>query len=257
MLKAFVSTCAAVALVYGLSAPATAYTLDRRTLFTFNQPIALPGVTLPAGTYTFQLADPTTGAKVVQVLNHSGTQTFAMLLSIPAYRAEPAKKSEFSFMETASGMPAAVEVWWQEGSTRGYEFIYPKRQVDRLTRGVPPEPTASKARPSVTADSTIASESSALPVFADTDADSDANIAGASSVEQAPDRQGQLARPAPEPLSAQDPAPQSADQGPREESADQGVREELPRTATFLPFAVVVGTLMLFGGGWLSRKARS
>ena len=49
-----------VALVCGLSSPATAYTLDRRTLFTFNQPIALPGMTLPAGTYTFRLADPMT-----------------------------------------------------------------------------------------------------------------------------------------------------------------------------------------------------
>ena len=250
MLRAFVSTCAAVALVYGLSAPVTAYTLDRRTLFTFNQPITLPGMTLPAGTYTFRLADPTTGGKVVQILNHSGTQSFAMLHSIPAYRAEPARESEFSFMETASGMPAAVKIWWQEGSTRGYEFIYPKSQVDRLTRGIPSEPTV-KARASVTADSTIASESSALRDFAETDADATADIADAPLAEQAPDPQGQLDRPAPAPVSAQEPAPQPADQG------DPGAREELPRTATFLPRAVVMGTLMLFGGGWLVRKARS
>ena len=242
MFKTFVSTCALVALVCGLSAPATAYTLDRRTLFTFNQPIALPGVTLPAGTYTFRLADPMTGGKVVQVLNDNGTQSYAMLLSIPAYRQEAATESEISFMETASGMPAAVKIWWQEGSTRGYEFIYPKTQTDRLARGVPPAPTVNDRRPSATADSTIASRSSARADSAEANAEETAGAA------QAPDRQGQLAQPAPAPLSAQEPTPQSS---------DQGTREELPRTATFLPLAVMVGTLMLFGGGWLARKARS
>jgi hypothetical protein len=249
----------------GLSAPAAVYTLDRRTLFTFNQPIALPGMTLPAGTYTFRLADPMTGGKVVQILNRSGTESFALLLSIPAYRAEAARESEIGFMETASGMPAAVKVWWQEGSTRGYEFIYPKTQVDRLSRGVPPAPTVSTARPSATADVAIASEPSALPGFAEADlpgcadahlpgfAEADAGatteeIADAPGAAQAPDRQGQLVQPAPAPLSAQEPTPQST---------DQGTREELPRTATLLPLAVVMGTLMLFGGGWLARKGRS
>ena len=252
MLKTFASTCAMVALVCGLSSPATAYTFDHRTLFTFNQPIALPGMTLPAGTYTFRVADPTTSGKVVQILNGSGTQSFAMLLSIPAYRADPAEEPEISFMETASGMPAAVKIWWQEGSTRGYEFIYPKTQTDRLARGVPPAPTLNKARPSATAHSTVESGSSALPDSAEANAEETAVASGeteyASSAAQAPDRQGQLAQPAPEPLSAPEPTPQSA---------DQGTREELPQTATFLPFAVIVGTLMLFGGGWLARKARS
>ena len=243
MFKTFVSTCALVALVCGLSAPATAYTLDRRTLFTFNQPIALPGVTLPAGTYTFRLADPMTGGKVVQVLNDNGTQSYAMLLSIPAYRQDAATESEISFMETASGMPAAVKIWWQEGSTRGYEFIYPKTQTDRLARGVPPAPTVNKTRPSATADSTIASRSSARWQTL-----RKRTLKRQPSAAQAPDRQGQLAQPAPAPLSAQEPTPQSS---------DQGTREELPRTATFLPLAVMVGTLMLFGGGWLARKARS
>jgi len=255
MLKTFASTCAMVALVCGLSSPATAYTFDHRTLFTFNQPIALPGMTLPAGTYTFRVADPTTSGKVVQILNGSGTQSFAMLLSIPAYRADAAEEPEISFMETASGMPAAVKIWWQEGSTRGYEFIYPKTQADRLARGVPPAPTLNKARPSATADSTFESGesgSSVLPESREANAEetavSSAKSEDAFSAAQAPDRQGQLAQPAPEPLSAQEPTPQSA---------DQGTREELPQTATFLPLAVMVGTLMLFGGGWLARKARS
>jgi LPXTG-motif cell wall-anchored protein len=242
MLKTFASTCAMVALVCGLSSPAAAYTFDHRTLFTFNQPIALPGMTLPAGTYTFRVADPMTSGKVVQILNSSGTQSFAMLFSIPAYRADAAEKPEISFMETASGMPSAVKIWWQEGSTRGYEFIYPKTQADRLTRGVPPAPTF-KARPSAT----VESGSSALPDSAEANVEETA-VASEEREYASSAAQGQLAQPAPEPLSAQEPTPQSA---------DQGTREELPQTATFLPLAVMVGALMLFGGGWLARKARS
>lgn len=242
MLKAFVSTCVLAALVCGLSAPAAAYTFDHRTLFTFNQPVALPGVTLPAGTYTFRLADPTTGSRVVQVLNHSGTQSFARLLSIPAIRQDSAREPEISFMETAAGMPAAVKIWWQEGSRSGYEFIYPKEQADRLARGVPPAPAISETRPSAFADSEIASRSTSHDV-AEPKAEETAYAAGAA---QAPERQGQLAQPAPVP--AQEPTPSPA---------DQGSREQLPRTASFMPLALMVGTLMLFGGGWLARKARS
>lgn len=244
MARALASTCVLVALVYGLTVPAAAYTFDHRTLFTFNQPIALPGVTLPAGTYTFRLADPTTGGKVVQVLNHSGTQSYAMLLSIPAIRQDVAKEPEISFMETAAGMPPAVKIWWQEGSTRGYEFIYSKEQADRLARGVRPTPAiAADARPSAFTDSDIAGGLSTSPAFeADADAKADTSESG-----RAAEQQDQLGQPAP--LAAQDPTSPSP-------STDQGTREQLPLTASLVPLAVMVGTLMLFGGGWLTRRHR-
>ena len=242
MVKAFVSTCVLAALAYGLSAPAAAYTFDRRTLFTFNQPIALPGVTLPAGTYTFRLADPTTGGRVVQVLNDSGTQSYAMLLSMPATRQDIPEESEISFMETSAGMPAAVKIWWQEGSRSGYELIYTKEQSSRLARGIPSAPVATEARSSSFADSEIASRSTSSDV-AEPDAEETADAAGAV---QGPARQDQLAQPAP--LLAQESTPLPA---------DQGTREQLPRTASFMPLAIALGTLMLFGGGWLARKART
>ena len=39
-------------------------TYDKRTVFTFNRPISLPGVTLPAGKYMFRLVDTETTRKV-------------------------------------------------------------------------------------------------------------------------------------------------------------------------------------------------
>ena len=246
MVRAFVSTCVLAALAFGLSVPATAYTFDRRTRFTFSQPIAIPGVTLPAGTYTFRLVDPTTGSRVVQVLNDSGTRSYAMFLSIPALRTEVPKEPEISFMETGAGMPAAVKTWWQEGSTLGYEFLYPKEQALKLARGAVPAPPAAEARSSASAiaDSEVADQLStpAEPSEATVERRVDA-----STSTRAAEQQGQRAPPAA--VTAQEPTPTPA-------PADQGAREQLPQTASVVPLAVMLGTLMLFGGVWLSRKAK-
>lgn len=224
MSKTFVSICALAALVCGLSAPVAAYIADRHTRFTFSQPIALPGVTLPAGTYTFRLVDPITGGNVVQVLDESGTRTYAMLLSIPASRPDVPKEPEVSFMETAAGMPAAVKIWWQEGSTFGHEFVYPKGQVLRLTQGAIPASTVADARLSADADSQSAGQSSRF-----------ANPAGQAQPPQPPSITAQESTPAP----------------------DQAARAELPRTASRLPLIAILGTLMLLGGAWLRRKTHA
>ena len=63
------SACAAAILTVMSATPALAQggPMDSRTEFTFNQPVELPGVTLPPGTYIFRFADATTGRKVMQV----------------------------------------------------------------------------------------------------------------------------------------------------------------------------------------------
>ena len=240
MLKAFVSTCALAALVCGLSVPVAASIADRHTRFTFSEPITLPGVTLPAGTYTFRLVDPTTGGRVVQVLDESGTRSYAMLLSIPASRPDVPKEPEVSFMETAAGMPAAVKIWWQEGSALGHEFVYPKEQVLRLTQGAIPESTVADARFSTAADSEGVDQSStfASPAGQAVEGRGDP-VRSARAAEQ----QGQPAQPPP--VTAREST----------STPDQRAREELPRTASPLPLMVILGTLILLGGAWLRRKA--
>ena len=134
MLKRFISTSVLVVLVSAMASGANAFTSDKRTYFTFSQPVALPGVTLPAGTYTFRLADDTTTRKVIQVANREGNQSYAMLLTMPAYRMDTPADPEIRFMETASGAPVAVKAWWQAGERIGYEFLYSKEQLAALNR---------------------------------------------------------------------------------------------------------------------------
>jgi hypothetical protein len=142
MLKRLFTTSVLVVLVHAMASGADAMTFDKRTYFTFNQSVALPGVTLPAGTYMFRLADPDTTRRVIQVSDKDGTQSYALLLTMPAYRTEAAKDSEIRFLETPAGAPRAIDAWWYVGDNTGYEFIYSKQQREMLNRVEQPAPVA-------------------------------------------------------------------------------------------------------------------
>jgi len=139
MRKIFVGLIGAAAMVATLAptvVSAQALT-DKRVFFTFSGPVAVPGVTLPAGKYMFRL--PTTIASgerhVMQVLSSDGKTSYAMFLGISANRTDYPTKPEVRFMETAAGTPAAVKTWWYPGDKAGYEFVYPKEQARLLAKG--------------------------------------------------------------------------------------------------------------------------
>src|SRR3954471_24372615 len=79
-MKARWSRRTALALVLGLAAGAASLhawvTPSRLTYLTFSAAVALPGVTLPAGTYAFEPASPNTAANVVLVKNRARTVKF-------------------------------------------------------------------------------------------------------------------------------------------------------------------------------------
>jgi hypothetical protein len=129
-------TCVGACLVASLvAAVATAGIIDKRTTFTFNTPIAVPGVTLPAGSYLFHLADTDNTRDVVQVLSADGKTAYAMFFTLQTWRAEPAKDPELTFIETAADMPHAIRTWWNPGESIGYDFLYPREQARLLARG--------------------------------------------------------------------------------------------------------------------------
>lgn len=129
MLRTAFSVCLFAVLAVFTSIPAEAQTFDRRTYFTFSQPVALPGVTLPPGKYMFRLVDPLSSRKVVQVLDAEGKKSYAMLMSIPKELSGVVpEQPEVRFTETRAGVPHAVQAWWYPGESTGREFIYPKQQ---------------------------------------------------------------------------------------------------------------------------------
>lgn len=128
--------CAVPLLAFVVATTAAAQVPDKQTYFTFSGPVALPGRTLPPGQYLFRIADPMTSSRLIEVRSGNGHIPYGYFFSILAVRPDPAPQPEVRFMETAKGMAPAIETWWYPGSRIGYEFIYSKDQVRRLTHGV-------------------------------------------------------------------------------------------------------------------------
>jgi hypothetical protein len=140
MRKLVVDLTLATALVALLGPPAASAQSvpeDKRVFFTFSGPVAVPGVTLPAGQYLFRLPTKIASGErhVMQVLSADGKNSYAMFFGISANRVDYPTKPEIRFMETAAGMPPAVKTWWYPGDKAGYEFIYPKEQAHLLAKG--------------------------------------------------------------------------------------------------------------------------
>lgn len=128
---------AVVAILGPPAASAQSVPEDKRVFFTFSGPVAVPGVTLPAGKYLFRLPTKIASGErhVMQVLSADGRNSYAMFFGISANRTDYPTKPEIRFMETAAGMPSAVKTWWYPGDKAGYEFIYPKEQARLLAKG--------------------------------------------------------------------------------------------------------------------------
>jgi LPXTG-motif cell wall-anchored protein len=102
---------------------------NQRTVLTLNSPVEVPGQTLPAGTYVFQLANSQSSRHIVQVFNQDENKVLATFLAIPAQRHHPAEQTIVRFLERPAGSPQAIQAWFYPGKTIGHEFVYPKEEA--------------------------------------------------------------------------------------------------------------------------------
>lgn len=128
-----ITAVACTALLLG-AAGAAAQTADRSTYVTFSGPISVPGTTLPAGTYTFRLADSPADRHIVQIFDKDQTKLFATLLAVAAERNQAEGEPVVTFRETPSNMPPALRYWYYAGEKSGNEFVYPKSQALTIAR---------------------------------------------------------------------------------------------------------------------------
>jgi hypothetical protein len=117
---------AAIAALYMLSpVTARAENWTERTTLTFNQPVEIPNLVLPAGTYVFKRIG---GANVVQISHADDTHVLATLITVSDIRDEPSEDTVVTFAERSSGAPKAIKEWFYPGDTVGYEFLYRDQQ---------------------------------------------------------------------------------------------------------------------------------
>lgn len=193
---------------------------NKKTKVTFSAPVEIPGVgaqTLPAGTYTFKLADSQSDRHIVQILSEDETHVYSTILAIPNYRLKPSDNTVMTFAERAAGQPQAIRAWFYPGNQWGEEFVYPKSRALELAK-VTNEPILAmplETEPTVTALKDVPVET-VQP-----------------TAEEAPVVAAVAAEPAPVETAA-------------------AATEPLPHTASTLPLVGLIGLLSLGAGFTLS-----
>jgi hypothetical protein len=134
LMRVMKSICCAAAIVACVASGARADEWNKRTFLTFSGPVQVPGATLPAGTYLFQLADPDNSRHVVMVRDKDEKKIYSMFMTIPNDRLQTPSENVVMFGESPAGVARAVKVWWYPGQRTGEEFVYPKNQAKAIAK---------------------------------------------------------------------------------------------------------------------------
>jgi hypothetical protein len=141
-MKRFTSLAAALFTAAFLAAATTVSAqdsnIDQRTYLTFSGPVQMPGVTLPAGKYTFKLAD-TALHNIMQVYDANGQKIIGQWFFVPRIRTSEEMdkangKPVVNFTEMPAGVPPAIHYFFYPTDLRGKEFIYPKEQAVKIAK---------------------------------------------------------------------------------------------------------------------------
>ena len=121
----FTAVVAILALAAAAAAAPSRASLGRWDRLTFNGPVALPGVILPAGAYIFEVANPDNSLRVVRVSNRAtGRVYFAGFTRLVARPVDLPADQLISFGEAPRGEAVPITVWYPSGRSQGQQFIY-------------------------------------------------------------------------------------------------------------------------------------
>jgi hypothetical protein len=116
--------CGALALALLVAGSGHAF-VNHENQVTFSRPVALPGVVLPAGAYSFDLVDSKSSLDVVVVRNRARTKVYYMGFTTLVRR--PAGMSQnmpVAFAEAPANEPRPIAAWYELGNSIGHQFLY-------------------------------------------------------------------------------------------------------------------------------------
>jgi len=245
-----VIACAALAFL--LMPPASADTWDKKTDVTFSGSVEFPnGTVLAPGHYVMKLLNSASNRHIVQIYNQKQDHMYAMVMTIPAIRLEPAEKTIITFYEAPQNEPLPIHTWFYPGDTVGQEFTYPKGRV-RYAQ------TASVSTQQVVAqvnNQTVTEESTRTTLAQPAEVkvvETPRPIRTEPEIAQAPAAEEPvlLAQAAPQP------EPQALRETTRVDTDDQAPpADKLPATASDAPYWAAA-SMVLLAGAFLTRLAR-
>ena len=92
----------------------------------------VPGPTLPAGSYVFQLADASVSRNLVRITNEATGEQMVLTQAVPTKRTDASGDIVLQFNPTAGSALPALKAWFYPGSIYGYEFVYPDEQARQI-----------------------------------------------------------------------------------------------------------------------------
>ncbi|HZS50707.1 MAG TPA: hypothetical protein VFA54_07595 [Bryobacterales bacterium] len=202
---------------------------NKKTIITFDKPVEVPGMVLPAGTYVFRLADSQSDRHIVQILNKDENHVYATILAIPDYRLQPTGQTVVQFEERAANAPQAIQAWFYPGDNYGDEFVYPEVRARQIAQASSQPVLATKAPPQTPSEMKTAPVETVRP--------------------ETPQKQTEVAQAAPPPA-----PPQQTEQQPAAAPAQPA--QPLPKTASPLPLIGLLGLSSLGIGGVLRAMAK-
>jgi hypothetical protein len=98
---------------------------DRKVLTTFDEPVRVGNIVLPAGKYVLKVVDLKANRQVVQISNADENKVYVILMGVPTERERVSDKCEFTFYDASPGGAKALRSWFYHGVLTGIEFPPP------------------------------------------------------------------------------------------------------------------------------------
>jgi len=112
----------ALALLVAASGHAWGFSHENR--LTFSRPVALPGVVLPAGEYSFDVASPTALDVVVVRNQRSGKVLYMGFTNTVQRPRNMSANAPIAFGEAPANEPRPISTWYEIGNSTGHQFLY-------------------------------------------------------------------------------------------------------------------------------------
>ena len=245
---------------------------DKKTIITITEPLEVPGIVLQPGKYVFKLLNSSSNRHIVEVMNERMDHLYALTFTAAARKIQQKGRTVLTYYEGKGSQPRALRQWYWPGELDGQEFLYPKKQAERISAaaGVKvPEgsiPTSKESGEKLTADNAGKEETSVVAVEA-TPAPAAAEVTTAQVVVTPPAAEPEprtiAAAPVPPPP-APEPAPQVSVTPPAPPEPVTVARstetDTLPQTASSVPMIALGGVMALllaFSMSAFSRRRRA
>ena len=106
---------------------------NQATLFTFSQPVQIPGHVLPAGTYLFEIVN-NFNHEIVRISNADRTNVIAVIQARPTKQKGLSGKAAIVLAERAVLQPETIVAWSYPGRAEGHQFLYPKQVQEEVAK---------------------------------------------------------------------------------------------------------------------------